>query len=167
MTGRDEIRPSFDEGSRSSEESDIEQFLRVRGLSIRIRPGMTDRIHRATVTLIAPGQPRVSSSSSAWFTLRWGAGLAAAASIAAAVFIGIMIQPPPSGVALAAADRVGADSEPILVALLAGSEVVDHDPAFAPEFLDADAMPILRSRDAAFGDLDTEVRVIVAMGVPR
>ena len=147
----------------------VVRLLVARAESMRQHDLLADRVFRASVrALPAPSDAlpfasasRRSSSSEAW---RWGAGVAVAASMVAALFVGVTTQSARSGHGVSVADRFGVESEPVLVALIAGSELVEHESPSASELLAAEAMPILRSRDASFRDLDSEVRLVIAGG---
>ncbi len=153
-------------GERPSEGDRLSDMLEARARAVRCCDGLTQRVFQASAPLIGRHGlvARSESGARAW---SWGAGLAAAASIVLALFVGVSTQTARLGVDMTLADRVGGESEPVLVALLAGSEVVEQESPSASELLAAQAMPILRSRDASFSDLDSEVRLVVAGGGDR
>ena len=68
---------------------------------------------------------------------------------------------------VASTDQGGTGSEPVLVSLLGGSEIISSDGI--SEFIidEANAMPILRTRDASFGDLNSEVNLILASALTQ
>lgn len=155
----------------------IERLLSERARVHRAPAGLADRIVRATASSIVP--PTYSMRSSGAQHMRAErAGVAAARlrrfAIAAslALLAGVSVvavlssrpvrDPSADAVQIAAVPDPAAgltDSEPVLVSLLAGSEV---DPAGADEH---PAEAILRMRDASFADMHGEVLLVVSAGV--
>lgn len=155
----------------------IERMLAARTQAHRAPEGLADRIVRATGSAIVP--PTYSLHSSA--TRHAGPGradvavarlrrFAVAASLALLAGVAAIMLVPDRGsrdVPAEAAQVAGVpdpaagltESEPVLVSLLAGSEV---DPAGADEH---PAEPILRMRDASFATLQGEVLMVVSAGV--
>ena len=64
-------------------------------------------------------------------------------------------------------DQGGTVAEPVLVSLLGGSEIIDADGNNEFVIDEVSAMPILRSRDASFGDLNSEVQLILASALSQ
>ncbi|MSR69024.1 MAG: hypothetical protein EXS17_01560 [Phycisphaerales bacterium] len=142
----------------------LEHALEARGVQMRDRAGLAERVLRSN-PLIRRGLDHASVGSIDSWKDRWGMGLAIAASLAAAVFVMNVIdvrRAIPNQQVVATADSGGTMSEPVLVSLLAGSEVVTDsgDQEFVVD--EWSAMPILRLRDASFGDLNAEVQLILA-----
>ena len=103
--------------------------------------------------------------------IRWRVGFAVAASLVAA-FVIVNLPTNRTGMdaasdVVASTDQGGTVSEPVLVSLLGGSEIISSDGL--SEFIidEANAMPILRTRDASFGDLNSEVNLILASALTQ
>ena len=155
----------------------IERMLSARARMHRAPEGLSDRIVRATAPSIAPPtyalRPSGSRESGLARTDAAAARLrrfALAASLALLAGVAVMMVLPDRGSrsesdGLAQGAGVpdpGAgltDSEPVLVSLLAGSDV---DPAGADEH---PAEAILRVHDASFAELQGEVLMVVSAGV--
>ncbi|MSR44426.1 MAG: hypothetical protein EXS15_03585 [Phycisphaerales bacterium] len=148
----------------------LETQLNARGARLRSCAGLPERVAAATFDLI--GTPaslsasmsrmsRMSLSPASW-RARGGAGLAVAASLVAALLLWNVPTPLAEPVVVVFADCGGTSSEPVLVSLLAGSECISSDTAEEFVIDHASAMPILRARDASFGDLNSEVQLILA-----
>ncbi len=147
------------EGSPEGDHA-LESMLRQWGEANRANPELASRVAFASATALARGTRNTRLARVG----RWSGGLAVAASIVLALFIGVDSPTVLTGPNLAHANSGGAPSEALLVSLLAGSEAVSHqDPADAE--LDVDgAMPLLRARDTTFGDLHSEVALLLAVG---
>ncbi len=143
-------------------DSALESLLNVRGQSIRSRSGMNERVISATLPLISPAYS-FKLNAARQRRVRWGIGSAIAASLVAAF---VIVQLPTNKNAtsdvVASTDQGGTVAEPVLVSLLAGSEVISSDGTSEFVIDRASAMPILRTRDASFGDLNSEVQLILA-----
>jgi hypothetical protein len=154
----------------------IERMLAERARSHRAPSGLANRVTIATLPSIVPpiyslDAARLASAGAAQrdaaaVRLRRfavAASLALLAGVAAvAVFTGRAPRDMNDGATqLAAVPDPAAgltDSEPVLVSLLAGSEI---DPAGADEH---PAEAILRMRDASFADMQGEVLLVVSAG---
>ncbi len=145
----------------------LEQALERRGTRLRDRAGLCERIVQSN-PLVVRGATRSRVGSMENWKARWGMGLAIAASLSAAVFVTDVFDTrsegddPAAAPSVASADQGGTISERVLVSLLAGSEVVTDsgDQEFVVD--GGSAMPILRLRDASFGDLNAEVQLTLA-----
>ena len=144
----------------------IERLLSERARSHRAPSGLADRIVRATGSAIVP--PTYSMHGShAVARLRRFAVAASLALLAGVAMVAVFTDRTPRDTAADATQLAGVpdpsagltDSEPVLVSLLAGSEV---DPAGADEH---PAEAILRMRDASFSELQGEVLMVVSAGV--
>lgn len=144
----------------------IERLLAERARSHRAPEGLADRIARATVSSIVP--PTYSMRSPhAVARLRRFAIAASIALLAGVAMVAVFSDRAPREGESGAAQLAGVpdpaagltDSEPVLVSLLAGSEI---DPAGADEH---PAEAILRMRDASFSELQGEVLLVVSAGV--
>lgn len=143
----------------------IEAMLARRGERMRFREDLASRIATSTMPLIARS-PSLKFDSERKRYMKWGVGLAAAATVAAAFVLSIRqndgVVPNWNNESVATVDSGGTVAEPVLVSLLAGSETISADGRLEFVIDDASAMPILRTRDASYGDLDSEVRLILA-----
>ncbi|MSQ90148.1 MAG: hypothetical protein EXS01_01975 [Phycisphaerales bacterium] len=139
----------------------LESQLNARGARLRNREGLAARISSSTLSLIGSEQPWGLLVSRQKFA-RWGVGLAVAASLVAAVFLMNVSSEPTTSTVVATADRGGTIAEPVLVSLLAGSEWIAADGSEEFVMSESSAVPILRTRDASFGDLNSEVQLILA-----
>lgn len=155
----------------------IERLLAERARSHRAPPGLADRIVRATGPAIVPPTYSMHSSGAqharaghaevAVARLRRFAIAASLALLAGIAAVALFSDRAPRDKAADATELAGVpdpsagltDSEPVLVSLLAGSEV---DPAGADEH---PAEAILRMRDASFSELQGEVLLVVSAGV--
>ncbi len=151
----------------------LEQALNARGAQLRDRAGLADRVMQSNPRILRMSGMSGSATHSpvgsieSW-KARWGMGLAIAASLVAAVFVTDVFEVRDGSAnravvaSVASTDQSGTISEQVLVSLLAGSEVVtdggDHE--FVVD--GASAMPVLRLRDASFGDLNSEVQLTLA-----
>ena len=155
----------------------IERLLAERARAYRAPEGLAGRIVRATAPAIVPptysigagtlqhrlaGRTDVAAARLRRFAVAASLALLAGVAILA-VFTGRTPRDATSGATqLAGVPDPSAgltDSEPVLVSLLAGSEV---DPAGADEH---PAEAILRMRDASFSELQGEVLLVVSAGV--
>ena len=125
----------------------LESLLNERGARLRNYDGMIERVTNATLPVIGSSQS-LSLIAMRERRVRWGVGLAIAASVVAAVVVtnfptNRTVQDALSDV-VASTDQGGTVAEPVLVSLLAGSELISADGM--QEFVvgDASAMPILR-----------------------
>ncbi len=166
-SGFDEARSRL---SGSSIDVELERLLAVRGRQLRTSDGMVDRITRATLPSVGQRPIRrllwVNENN-----LRWGVGLAAAALFAVAF---VLTNDPIERTAddgaasvVSSMDSGGTSSEPLLVSLIAGSDTIPTGSSGESDFGAANAMSLLRTRDASFGDLDSEVQTILASASPR
>lgn len=162
--GGSQDRPEDGHGDGDGQQRLLEQALNARGMKLRERDGLADRIRSRTPLTISQRFHTTFTSVDGW-RARWGLGLAVAAALAAAVFVSGVFDSrtsiPPQQV-VASADQGGTNSEPVLVSLLAGSEIIADSGTQEFEVDDGGAMPILRVRDASFGDLHAEVQLILA-----
>ena len=147
--------------------------------------GMSERVTRATLPMIVSGVYASGVNASGMNTsgksfnfiaarerrIRWRVGFAVAASLVAA-FVIVNLPTKRTGIdaasdVVASTDQGGTGSEPVLVSLLGGSEMISADGT--SEFIidEANAMPILRTRDASFGDLNSEVNLILASALTQ
>ncbi len=149
-----------DRHDRHDRHDQLDRLLADWGTDARGRPGLNTRVWMATASTIARTGTGRSARASHW----WGAGLAVAASIVAALFIGVVPDSARDGIDVATADRIDVPSEAVLVSLLAGSEVIEGDDPAASELLAADAMPLLRARDATYRDIHSEISGFLALG---
>lgn len=172
--------PDFDASLSTPAEAELHSLLNARGQRMRDRSGMTDRVIRATLPMIASGViasgMNISGKSFNFIAarerrIRWGVGFAVAASLVAA-FVIVNLPANRTGIdatsdVVASTDQGGTVAEPVLVSLLAGSEIISSDGT--SEFIidEANAMPILRTRDASFGDLNSEVNLILASALTQ
>lgn len=157
----------------------MERLLSERALRHRAPEGLAERIARATAPAIVPptyavhsGAPHRTHVSGhradvAAARLRRFALAASLALLAGVAFLAVVSNRAPRDTSAGVAELAGApdpaagltDSEPVLVSLLAGSDV---DPAGADEH---PAEAILRMRDASFSELQGEVLLVVSAGV--
>ena len=150
------------DGREGSPEGDhaLESMLRQWGEGNRANPELASRVALATAPALVRGTRRATLARIG----RWSGGLAVAASIILALIIGVDSTTVRSGSYIASVDSGGAPSEAVLVSLLAGSEVVSFEDSADSEFVIDDAMPLLRARDTTFGDLHSEVALLLAVG---
>lgn len=155
----------------------IERLLAAHAQRHRAPAGLAGRVVRATApSIVAPtysmrspslaraGAGRVDAAAT---RLRRFALAASLALLAGVAFLAVLSSRPSREPTAGMADLAGVpdpaagltDSEPVLVSLLAGSEV---DPAGADEH---PAEAILRMRDASFSELQGEVLLVVSAGV--
>ena len=133
---------------------------------------MSERVTRATLPFIASGKS-FNFISARERRIRLRVGFAVAASLVAAFVIAtfpsnrIGSETPPTLDVVLSTDQGGTVAEPVLVSLLAGSEIISADGT--SEFIidEASAIPILRTRDASFGDLNSEVNLILASALTQ
>lgn len=155
----------------------IERLLSERARAHRASPELVGRIVRATAPAMVPptysmrssGAPhaRAGRAEVAVARLRRFAIAASLALLAGVAVVAVFTDRAPRDTTAGATQLAGVpdpaagltDSEPVLVSLLAGSEV---DPAGADEH---PAEAILRMRDASFSELQGEVLLVVSAGV--
>lgn len=155
----------------------IERLLSERARSHCASPELVGRIVRATAPAVVPPTYSMRSSGAqharaghaevAVARLRRFAVAASIALLAGVAIVAVFTDRAPRDTATDATQLAGVpdpsagltDSEPVLVSLLAGSEV---DPAGADEH---PAEAILRMRDASFSELQGEVLLVVSAGV--
>lgn len=144
---------------------ELQDILRRRTHILAQRPGLVDRLEAASRGSLPSSTLRFPSER----TRSWGRVAAAlvAAAIGVALFLWPQSQPKPtngaaSSLAQAVEGRrgvlVGTPSEPVLVSLLADSDVVDVS-GRALEGGD-DPIDLLRARDASYRKLANEVQLI-------
>ena len=167
--------PDFDASSATPADAELHSLLNARGQRMRDCSGMSERVTRATLPMIASGV-NASGKSFNFISARerripWRVGFAVAASLVAA-FVIVILPTKRTGIdaasdVVASTDQGGTGSEPVLVSLLGGSEIISSDGT--SEFIidEANAMPILRTRDASFGDLNSEVNLILASALTQ
>ena len=167
--------PDFDASSATPADAELHSLLNARGQRMRDCSGMSERVTRATLPMITSG---VNASGKSFNfiaarerRIRWRVGFAVAASLVAA-FVIVNLPSKRTGIdaasdVVASTDQGGTGSEPVLVSLLGGSEIISSDGT--SEFIidEASAMPILRTRDASFGDLNSEVNLILASALTQ
>jgi len=177
--------PDFDASSATPADAELYSLLNARGQRMRDCSGLSQRVTRATLPMITSGVLTSSVNASGMNTsgksfnfiaarerrIRWRVGFAVAASLVAA-FVIVNLPTKRSGIdtasdVVASTDQGGTGSEPVLVSLLGGSEIISSDGI--SEFIidEANAMPILRTRDASFGDLNSEVNLILASALTQ
>ena len=172
--------PDFDAFSAPPADAELHSLLNARGQRMRDCSGMSERVTRATLPMIVSGVnvSGVNSSGKSFNfiaarerRIRWRVGFAVAASLVAA-FVIVNLPTNRTGIdaasdVVASTDQGGTGSEPVLVSLLGGSEIISSDGT--SEFIidEANAMPILRTRDASFGDLNSEVNLILASALTQ
>ena len=172
--------PDFDASSATPADAELHSLLNARGQRMRDCSGMSERVTRATLPMIASGVNAfgVNASGKSFNfisarerRIRWRVGFAVAASLVAA-FVIVILPTKRTGIdaasdVVASTDQGGTGSEPVLVSLLGGSEIISSDGT--SEFIidEANAMPILRTRDASFGDLNSEVNLILASALTQ
>ena len=177
--------PDFDAPSATPADAELHSLLNARGLRMRDCSGMSERVTRATLPMITSGvnasgvnASGVNASEKSFNfiaarerRIRWRVGFAVAASLVAA-FVIANLPANRNGIdatsdTVASTDQGGTVAEPVLVSLLAGSEIISADGT--SEFIidEASAMPILRTRDASFGDLNSEVNLILASALTQ
>ncbi|MEN9668906.1 MAG: hypothetical protein RLZZ386_813, partial [Planctomycetota bacterium] len=167
--------PDFDASSATPADAELHSLLNARGQRMRDCGGMSERVTRATLPIIASGMNTSGKSfnfiAARERRIRWRVGFAVAASLVAA-FVIVNLPTNRTGIdaasdVVASTDQGGTGSEPVLVSLLGGSEIISSDGI--SEFIidEANAMPILRTRDASFGDLNSEVNLILASALTQ
>ena len=172
--------PDFDAFSAPPADAELHSLLNARGQRMRDCSGMSERVTRATLPMIVSGVnvSGVNSSGKSFNfisarerRIRLRVGFAVAASLVAA-FVIVNLPTKRTGIdaasdVVASTDQGGTGSEPVLVSLLGGSEMISADGT--SEFIidEANAMPILRTRDASFGDLNSEVNLILASALTQ
>lgn len=172
--------PDFDAPSATPADAELHSLLNARGQRMRDCSGMSERVTRATLPMITSGvnASGVNASEKSFNfiaarerRIRWRVGFAVAASLVAA-FVMANLPANRNGIdatsdTVASTDQGGTVAEPVLVSLLAGSEIISADGT--SEFIidEASAMPILRTRDASFGDLNSEVNLILASALTQ
>ena len=167
--------PDFDASSATPADAELHSLLNARGQRMRDCSGMSERVTRATLPIIASGMNTSGKSfnfiAARERRIRWRVGFAVAASLVAA-FVIVNLPTNRTGIdaasdVVASTDQGGTGSEPVLVSLLGGSEIISSDGT--SEFIidEANAMPILRTRDASFGDLNSEVNLILASALTQ
>ena len=172
--------PDFDAPSATPADAELHSLLNARGLRMRDCSGMSERVTRATLPMITSGvnASGVNASEKSFNfiaarerRIRWRVGFTVAASLVAA-FVIANLPANRNGIdatsdTVASTDQGGTVAEPVLVSLLAGSEIISADGT--SEFIidEASAMPILRTRDASFGDLNSEVNLILASALTQ
>ena len=167
--------PDFDASSATPADAELHSLLNARGQRMRDCSGMSERMSRATLPIIASGMNTSGKSfnfiAARERRIRWRVGFAVAASLVAA-FVIVNLPTKRTGIdtasdVVASTDQGGTGSEPVLVSLLGGSEIISSDGT--SEFIidEANAMPILRTRDASFGDLNSEVNLILASALTQ
>ena len=176
------FNPDFDGSSATPADAELHSMLNARGQLMRDCSGMSERVTRATLPMIASGVNASGlNASGKSFNLiaarerriRWRVGFAVAASLVAAFVIANLTanrngsEAAPTLDVVLSTDQGGTVAEPVLVSLLAGSEIISADGT--SEFLidEASAIPILRTRDASFGDLNSEVNLILASALTQ
>ena len=176
------FNPDFDGSSATPADAELHSMLNARGQLMRDCSGMSERVTRATLPMIASGVNASGlNASGKSFNLiaarerriRWRVGFAVAASLVAAFVIANLTanrngsEAAPTLDVVLSTDQGGTVAEPVLVSLLAGSEMISSDGT--SEFIidEARAMPILRTRDASFGDLNSEVNLILASALTQ
>lgn len=161
----------------------IDRLLSERARGHRAPAGLSDRVTRASASLIVPptysmrdshathatsaNRAAASRADVAVARLRRFAIAASLAILAGVAAVAVLSNRAPLDTGAGATALAGVpdpsagltDSEPVLVSLLAGSEV---DPAGADEHA---AEAILRMRDASFSELQGEVLMVVSAGV--
>ncbi len=176
------FNPDFDDSSATPADAELHSLLNARGQRMRDCSGMSERVTRATLPIIASGlnASGVNASGKSFNfisarerRIRLRVGFAVAASLVAAFVIAtfpsnrIGSETPPTLDVVLSTDQGGTVAEPVLVSLLAGSEIISADGT--SEFIidEASAIPILRTRDASFGDLNSEVNLILASALTQ
>jgi hypothetical protein len=167
--------PDFDDSWATPADAELHSLLNARGQRMRDCSGMSERLTRATLPMIGSGLNASGKSfnfiAARERRIRWRVGFAVAASLVAA-FVIVNLPTKRTGIdsasdVVASTDQGGTGSEPVLVSLLGGSEIISSDGI--SEFIidEANAMPILRTRDASFGDLNSEVNLILASALAQ
>jgi hypothetical protein len=171
------FNPDLDDSSATPADAELHSLLNARGQRMRDCSGMSERVTRATLPIIASGLNASGKSfnfiSARERRIRLRVGFAVAASLVAAFVIAtfpsnrIGSETPPTLDVVLSTDQGGTVAEPVLVSLLAGSEIISADGT--SEFIidEASAIPILRTRDASFGDLNSEVNLILASALTQ
>ena len=176
------FNPDFDDSSATPADAELHSLLNARGQRMRDCSGMSERVTRATLPMIASGLNASGLNASGKSfnfiaarerRIRWRVGFAVAASLVAAFVIAtfptnrIGSEATPTPDIVLSTDQGGTVAEPVLVSLLAGSEIISADGT--SEFIidEASAIPILRTRDASFEDLNSEVNLILASALTQ
>lgn len=130
----------------------MESLLDAYARRLAHRPGLVDRVI-AAAPMPAPRAARPIALWNDWRNDRRIARMALAASVCAAMVVGVLFMRPAPRTAIAASPSI--EAEPVLVSLLAGSEeaMLDDHP-FGSE---------LRTMDSDWSGLADEVRDIVAV----
>jgi negative regulator of sigma E activity len=140
-----ERQPHHDE---PSVDPAMESLLDAYARRLAHRPGLVDRVIAAAPMPV----PRAASPVAPWNDRRI-ARMALAASVCAAMVVGMLFMRPAPSAAIAASPSI--EAEPVLVSLLAGSdEAMLDDHPFGSE---------LRTMDSDWSGLADEVRDIVAV----
>jgi hypothetical protein len=169
------FNPDLDDSSATPADAELHSLLNARGQRMRDCSGMSERVTRATLPMIGSGLNASGKSfnfiSARERRIRWRVGFAVAASLVAA-FVIVILPTKRTGIdaasdVVASTDQGGTGSEPVLVSLLAGSEIISADGTSEFVIDEASAMPILRTRDASFGDLNSEVNLILASALTQ
>lgn len=176
------FNPDFDDSSATPADAELHSLLNARGQRMRDCSGMSERVTRATLPIIASGlnASGVNASGKSFNfiaarerRIRWRVGFAVAASLVAAFVIAtfptnrIGSEATPTPDIVLSTDQGGTVAEPVLVSLLAGSEIISADGTSEFVIDEASAIPILRTRDASFGDLNSEVNLILASALTQ
>ena len=176
------FNPDFDDSSATPADAELHSLLNARGQRMRDCSGMSERVTRATLPFIASGlnASGVNASGKSFNfiaarerRIRWRVGFAVAASLVAAFVIAtfptnrIGSEATPTPDIVLSTDQGGTVAEPVLVSLLAGSEIISADGTSEFVIDEASAIPILRTRDASFGDLNSEVNLILASALTQ
>jgi hypothetical protein len=176
------FNPDLDDSSATPADAELHSLLNARGQRMRDCSGMSERVTRATLPFIASGLNASGANASGKSfnfisarerRIRLRVGFAVAASLVAAFVIAtfptnrIGSEATPTPDIVLSTDQGGTVAEPVLVSLLAGSEIISADGT--SEFIidEASAIPILRTRDASFGDLNSEVNLILASALTQ
>lgn len=176
------FNPDFDDSSATPADAELHSLLNARGQRMRDCSGMSERVTRATLPMIASGLNASGLNASGKSfnfiaarerRIRWRVGFAVAASLVAAFVIAtfptnrIGSEATPTPDIVLSTDQGGTVAEPVLVSLLAGSEIISADGTSEFVIDEASAIPILRTRDASFGDLNSEVNLILASALTQ
>ncbi|MFZ4643046.1 MAG: hypothetical protein ACOYMU_06820 [Phycisphaerales bacterium] len=176
------FNPDLDDSSATPADAELHSLLNARGQRMRDCSGMSERVTRATLPIIASGlnASGVNASGKSFNfiaarerRIRWRVGFAVAASLVAAFVIStfptnrIGSEATSTPDIVLSTDQGGTVAEPVLVSLLAGSEVISADGTSEFVIDEASAIPILRTRDASFGDLNSEVNLILASALTQ
>lgn len=144
-----ERQPHHDE---PSVDPAMESLLDAYARRLAHRPGLVDRVI-AAAPMPLPRAARPVALWNDWRNDRRIARMALAASVCAAMVVGMLFMRPAPSAAIAASPSI--EAEPVLVSLLAGSdEAMLDDHPFGSE---------LRTMDSDWSGLTDEVRDIVAV----